>query len=659
MKGLHKMIVNKIRIPLMKKPRVLKQTSKKDSQYKLIKSKSKNYELAFLPSFEDLSRSINWHFRKDINGPDGNPLYYIIRAEWKQEERPILEHLTSTNLDDSRYASKMDVHLFPTNNDGIKKMYEWLENHSHQYEAIYKSTSYYLPSKTKSGKRNNIQCMDRFYVDLDIEKMRDKFLTEYSETDKAYIKVLNPLYNPEQYSKWIKADTDQKKVDLIIQECESVGLPAPTEIQFSGRGVHIFWLLSNLLFVSRYKKSEHHQHTPKTMVDFVETMNKEIAHLLTQWNADPAPALATSVLRLAGTFNRKESKILCRTLYTNMENIYSSDDMKACVLPSDIRTIEDKREDAESAYHNYYIRKAEFKSKQTKTTRIKSKAKKTKKHKFTYAKYHNDIIHDLKTLASIRQGVSKGLRSDFSSIACMAVAGVIKESPHKLLRVTKKHIQDFMPSSYMESKFFKDNNELVHKLEQYHPSLSHKHANSWKYRYSTQTMISKLKITEKEMSSLKTLVSPEIKRYRKVERQKEKRREQGIKSRDEYIQNSIKNIKPWLHENMSEHKWRRLSIPEKEESMKKILNRINQNKPKNKTLSVCANKCVGKLYKENSIQESHYNHSNPFDKIEAITIDAVISPPVPLTEPLQDQKTSHYRKITKEILERYKNPDDI
>jgi len=643
----------------MKKPRVLNQIQKKDSHYKLIKSKSKNYEFAHLPSFEDLSHSINWHFRKDINGPDGNPLYCIVRAEWKQEERPILEHLTSTDLDDSRYGSKMDIHLFPTNNDGMKQMYKWLENHSHQYEAIYKSTSYYLPSRTKSGKRKNIQCMDRFYVDLDIEKMRDKFLTEYSEKDKTYIQVINPLYNPTQYKKWMKADTDQKKVDLIIQECELVGLPAPTEIQFSGRGVHIFSLLSNLLFVSRYKKSEHHQHTPKTMVDFVEKMNKEIANLLSSWNADPAPALATSVLRLAGTFNRKGKKVLCRTLYTNMNNIYSSDDMKACVLPDDIRTIDDKREDAECAYHNYYTRKSNMKEKYKNIVKIKKKPKEPKKHKFTYAKYHDDIIHDLKQIALLRNGVTKGFRSDFSSIACMAVAGLIKESPHKLLRLTKKHIQEFMPSHYMEHKFFKDNNELIHKLEKYHPSLPHKYADSWKYRYSTKTMISKLKITEQEMLSLKTLVTPEIKRYRKVEHQKQKRREQGIKPREEYIQNSIKNIKPWIHENMSEHKWRRLSILEKKESMKKILNRINQNKPKNKTLSVCANKCVGKLYKENSIQESHYNHSNPFDKIEAITIEAVISPPVPLTEPLQDQKTSHYRKITKEILERYKNPDDI
>jgi hypothetical protein len=80
-----------------------------------------------------------------------------------------------------------------------------------------------------------------------------------------------------------------------------------------------------------------------------------------------------------------------------------------------------------------------------------------------------------------------------------------------------------------------------------------------RYRFTTETIIDLLGITEMEMRAcrFRHLVSPEIRREQRREAETQRRRTAGAKSRVEYETGSLAALRPWESQGMSRATWYR------------------------------------------------------------------------------------------------------
>jgi hypothetical protein len=80
-----------------------------------------------------------------------------------------------------------------------------------------------------------------------------------------------------------------------------------------------------------------------------------------------------------------------------------------------------------------------------------------------------------------------------------------------------------------------------------------------RYRFTTETIIELLGITEAEMRAcrFRHLVSPEIRREQRREAEAQRRRTAGARSRAEYEARSLAALRPWESEGISRATWYR------------------------------------------------------------------------------------------------------
>lgn len=292
----------------------------------------------------------------------------------------------------------------------------------------------------------------------------------------------------------------------VVQRCHDDGLPIPSLVLFSGRGLQVKWLLNEPI--------------PAQALPRWNAVQKAVGAVLADLGADPSARDASRVLRLVGTVNTKTNEY-ARVVYVNgpmqSPTAYSFDDFADTVLPhtrEEIASFREKRKQFKIIHGN---RAGSLKS----------------LHGGQLA-WHR--LKDLQKLSELRGGIAEGARmtSLLWQLNFAFLSGQIH--PSQSWYEAKSLAAGIDPSwslplgdlstLYAKAKAHQQGKRIEFNGREYSPL----------YTPKNQTLIEIFKVTADEERQLRTIVSESESLRRHRDREKSRRRAMGAQSRDEYLQ---------------------------------------------------------------------------------------------------------------------------
>jgi len=286
--------------------------------------------------------------------------------------------------------------------------------------------------------------------------------------------------------------------NLLILYCGDRGVPAPSIVLFSGRGLQAKWLLANALPPSRLYEWNHIQ--------------RKLVDLLNDFGSDHNAKDISRVLRLDRTVNTKSGE-RCRVVYVN----------------SGVEAVP-TRYDFEEIAELFPEPEPEERPKKT-TAKVL-----TLPHEMNLRRLNWYRLYDIRDLWKLRGGVPKGYREttlfwelNFLLRADPGKTGDMWKEAQTLAAEIDDHNGFYRNSDlstlYGKAKANKAGGTVLYKGKR-HPPL---------YTPRNDTLINLFKITPDEEKNLRTIISKQEKYRRKVE----KRRDQGMREQ------AYRYSRPW------------------------------------------------------------------------------------------------------------------
>lgn len=307
----------------------------------------------------------------------------------------------------------------------------------------------------------------------------------------------------------------------VLLFCDDEGLPAPSLIVYSGRGVHLKWLLSNPV--------------PRAALPRWNLLQNLLGERFESLGADPRARDASRVLRLEHTVNSKTGQ--------RCEVIWTTDGGDGRPVRYDFELLFDglapvAREQLEA------LREQRADDRQSKPTRWKDRPElsliKGGRHGLRRIDYEELAWHrleDLRTLATIRAANPDGLEGErmsflFWSLNFMGLANAV--SPSSLWKESQALAASLAPGwRYDRGEL----STLYRKLQGYvrgEAVMFEGRRVPGLYTPRNATLITRFAITDEEQRQLRTIVSKDESRRRDAERKRTTRRQAGAVSREEY-----------------------------------------------------------------------------------------------------------------------------
>ncbi len=304
-------------------------------------------------------------------------------------------------------------------------------------------------------------------------------------------------------------------VPLLLQRCEDSGIPAPSIIVFSGRGLQVKWLYDYAL--------------PARALPRWNLSQQFLGDMFKDFGADPAARDASRVLRVVGSVNQKSGET-CRVVYFD-DSTHSFDALADAVLPLTRDELKQKREEAKKT-----PKKKFSVIEGGRTGNLKS---------FSRNQLAWDRLHDLRDLFEMRGGVAVGSRmvSLLWLLNFMCLSGQINSNT--LLSSAHSLAHEIAPDWKLKES---ELGTLKAKVEAYNNgervTFNGKECVPL-YTPKNAKLIEIFEITEEEQAKLKTIISPELAKTRRLERDKirkvQERRENGARSHAD----SERKRQPW------------------------------------------------------------------------------------------------------------------
>ena len=321
--------------------------------------------------------------------------------------------------------------------------------------------------------------------------------------------------------------TPEHLTELALRECVSVGLPEPSVIVFSGRGLQLKWLLERPL--------------PRQALPRWNRCQSEVVTRLQAIGADMAARDASRVLRLVSTINGK-SREVCRVTYIHSDNSgvptrYSFDSLADRVLPFTRDQLAQLRLERAAKKAE---REAEWAARQE-LRRIErdSWGQTSGLQRFSARQLAWHRLEDLRTLARIRYPngiVDEGWRMKFLfwalNFLLLAGATCSAQIPYEGRALAR----EFSPTwtEYSDSEL----STLYHKAKMMEAGqVVTFNGNEYPALYTPRnsTLIGFFQITDEEQRLLQTIISREEAARRHRARDEQRRRAAGAVERSVYL----------------------------------------------------------------------------------------------------------------------------
>lgn len=309
---------------------------------------------------------------------------------------------------------------------------------------------------------------------------------------------------------WAANRTPEQLAAAVLHHCAEEGLPPPSLLIYSGRGIQAKWLLDGTI--------------PRQALPRWNACQRYLIDRLASLGADPVAKDASRVLRLVNTVNTKSGNV-CRVVHVEPGPDgdpvrYGFEFMAEALLPVARWTIEEQRRD-----------RAERRQ-----LKLMPGGKSDNLRGFSGRQLAWDRLEDLRKLAELRGSVQEGQRMQhlFWRLNFLLLSGATNSSlmyaeaaalAGELDPQWGYRSKELM-TLYAKAKEFEAGEKVTLGGKEFAPL----------YTPKNDTLISLFKITDDEQRQLRTLISRDMALERDRERHKARRRAAGAVDRETYLE---------------------------------------------------------------------------------------------------------------------------
>lgn len=325
----------------------------------------------------------------------------------------------------------------------------------------------------------------------------------------------------------------------VLYFCAEEGLPLPSVLIYSGRGIQAKWLLEGTI--------------PRQALPRWNACQRYLVDRLAHIGADPMAKDASRVLRTVETVNSKSGEV-CRVVHvqsgTDGEPIrYNFEYLAEALLPVARWTIEQQRQ----VQTGQRVRKKPF--------LLVPGGKADNLRGFSGRQLAWDRLEDLRKLAELRGGVNEGSRMQhlFWRLNFLLLSGATnsKQMYHEAAALARELDPQWNNRSkelmtlFCKAKAYELGERVSFGGKDYAPL----------YTPKNDTLIDLFRITTDEQRQLKTIVSRSEAAERHRKREEDRRRAAGALDRKAYESASLSRQKPWEAFGISRRSWYRAGKP--------------------------------------------------------------------------------------------------
>lgn len=374
-----------------------------------------------------------------------------------------------------------------------------------------------------------------------IDKTRDTWLTqaEFIRPNRRVVNLarIGLLFaDLDTYrTPWATGRTPEQLAASVLYFCAQEGIPTPSMLIFSGRGIQAKWLLEGTV--------------PRQALPRWNACQKYLVDRLQAVGADAGAKDASRVLRLVETVNSKSGEI-CRVVH--VENgadgqpvRYNFEYLAEMLLPVARWTIEQQRQERV----------------ERKQLKLLPGAKTDNLRGFSGRQLAWHRLEDLRKLATLRGGVQEGerMRHLFWRFNFLLLSGATHSS--QMYYEARTLASELAPAwafrdkelmtLYSKAKAYEAGEKVSFGGKEYAPL----------YTPRNDTLINLFQITDQEQRELRTIISKGMAAERHKERETARRRAAGAIDRQTYESQSLSRQKPWEALGMSRRTWYRAGKP--------------------------------------------------------------------------------------------------
>ena len=306
---------------------------------------------------------------------------------------------------------------------------------------------------------------------------------------------------------WAKGLPPEVMAKHFVAFCEHEGVPAPSLIVFSGRGLQPKWLFEEAL--------------PQAALPRWNAVQKALLGKLERYGADPMARDASRVLRLVETINTK-SGAYCHVVHqtSGLDGLpirYNFDAFSDLILPFTREEIRQRRAElAEKALERV------------------QRALERPECILTADSLNWSRLLDLRQLVAMRGGISEGMRMMMLAYQMNFLALSRQVEPSTFFLEAKQVANAIDPTWGFH------NSDLSAIIGKFKEALAGKtvffagREYSPLYTPKNETLIDLFQITDDEQRQLKTIISSGVKQERNTKIQQRIRREKGVIAREDY-----------------------------------------------------------------------------------------------------------------------------
>ena len=327
---------------------------------------------------------------------------------------------------------------------------------------------------------------------------------------------------------WTGGKNREQMCAGLLHFCAQEGIPEPSVVVFSGRGLQAKWLLESSL--------------PRQALPRWNACQKALVEALSPLGADPQAKDASRVLRLVNTVNTKSGEF-CRVVHVagsiDAPTRYGFEYLAEHLLPISRDQLQRKRQSTVPAL------------------RVIEGSKRTNNSKFSRFSLNWHRLEDLRKLTELRGGVGEGQRMThlFWQLNFLLLSGATHSQQmfHEAAALARKidsswgYGEDALSTLYAKAQAHNAGETIEFAGRKWSPL----------YTPKNDTLIDIFGITDTEQQHLRTIISSDLARQRDTENTRTRRRAAGIVNRSEYESNAISKQKPWEAEGISRATWYR------------------------------------------------------------------------------------------------------
>lgn len=327
----------------------------------------------------------------------------------------------------------------------------------------------------------------------------------------------------------LQTRTPDQLLSILLTTCENVGVPEPSLVVFSGRGLQVKWLFDCAL--------------PRPALPRWNLVQRELCLRLEKIGGDPKACDGSRVLRLVDTVNTTSGAVV-KVIHSPLHT-YNFDKLADSMLPLTRAELQELRERRQHAEEHDGLVLQDVKGRLDRANASKPTGHLVSTHSkgnlrpFVPSQLAWDRLNDLDKLAELRgfsHGAPDGHRDTFVFLGSTFLAQAIVHVPRFSLEVNA--LAEKYAPRWSKDRVRQCTSGVVDRMRRFlageRVEFNGRTCDP-RYTFNNTTLLDWLEITPAEEQEMTTLISKPEKARRHADTERNRRRSEGALTRAEYI----------------------------------------------------------------------------------------------------------------------------